>query len=58
MPSDATTFFAAFGAIALAIAAYLWHLERRGHRIEERLRTLEADAANAKTGGADPGRKA
>lgn len=59
MPSDSVTFAAAFGAIALALGGYLWHLERAGRRLEARLSTLEAKetAAKAKTGDADDGPK-
>jgi len=56
MPSDATTFFAAFAAIALAIGAYLWHLERRGRALDDRLRTLEAAAAKAMSPGTEGGK--
>ncbi len=57
MPSDATTFFAAFGAIALAIGAYLVHLDRRGRALEAKLRTLEAVAASPEKGASDTGRR-
>lgn len=62
MPSDTTTFFAAFAAIALAIGAYLWHLERRGRKLEERLVTLEAmaslESAKGNMADGDAARKA
>lgn len=48
MPSDATTFFAAFAAVFAGLAAYLWHLERRAHRLEERLASLEVESGAAK----------
>ncbi len=56
MPSDATTFFAAFGTIALALGAYLWHLERRGRVLEERLATLEAAKARSNADARDGGK--
>ena len=53
MPTDATTFAAAFALTTLALAAYLWRLERRGRALEARLRTLEA--AKPKSPGGDGG---
>ncbi|MEK6975481.1 MAG: CcmD family protein [Candidatus Thermoplasmatota archaeon] len=52
---DATTFFLAFAAVFLGIAALLWHLERRAKALELRLATVEAATAKAK-GPAAPAR--
>ncbi len=41
MPSDATTFFAAFGALFGLILVSLWRLEQRARRLEARLEALE-----------------
>ena len=46
MPGDAVTFFAAFASVFAGIAALLWHLEVRAHRLEERLAALQAESAN------------
>jgi hypothetical protein len=45
MPSDATTFYAAFASVFAGIAFLLWHMESRARRLEERLQALEAEAA-------------
>ena len=51
MLSDNTTFFLAFAAIFLGLAAYVWHLEREAKRLQQRVDALEALTAKAK--GAD-----
>lgn len=54
--NDATTFFLAFAAVFLGIAAVLAHLELRAKALERRLATLEAaaTATTAKPKGAAP----
>lgn len=56
--NDATTFFLAFAAVFVGIAAFLAHLEHRAKVLERRLATLEAaagaTAATAKPKGAAP----
>jgi CcmD family protein len=44
MAADTTTFAAAFACLFLLLAGYLWRLDRRARRLEERLARLEPAA--------------